>query len=74
MTYREFCNEIAPLVVELQAQCKGMTEEDFDSYRWQVLKEIRNNAPGISENFITAVLDLIYKKIFAVTVHESCVI
>lgn len=64
MTYREFCDELAPIVVDLQNECKKMTEEDFNSFREKVLLEIQKNQSSISDKFMVAVFDMIHNNIF----------
>ncbi len=65
MTYREFCNEIALSVVELQNECRKMTEDEFKDFQNRVLQEIRENAPTISVKFMKAIFNMIHKNIFA---------
>lgn len=64
MTYREFCDELAPIVVELRNECKKMTEEEFNSFRKETLQEIKKNQSSVNDKFIMAVLDMIHDDIF----------
>lgn len=71
ISYREFCNQIAPLVVKLQENCRDMTEADFMEYRGQVLENIKQNSPEISAKFMSAILDMIYRNLFGKKVERS---
>lgn len=62
MTYREFCNEIAPQVIELQNECRNMSLEEFQVFREDIMKVSAKS--DLSKKFMTAVLDMIEKNIF----------
>lgn len=62
MTYREFCNEIAPQVIELQNECRNMSLEEFQVFREDIMKVSAKS--DLSKKFMTVVLDMIEKNIF----------
>ena len=41
MSYHEFCKQIAPSVLELQDECRKMSEEEFNEFREGVMHEVR---------------------------------
>lgn len=65
MTYKEFCVEIAPKVLELQNGCRDMSHEEFHVFRDDIMKV--NTKSDLSKKFMTAVLDMIEKNIFEKT-------
>lgn len=62
MSYREFCEQIAPSVLELQNECSKLSEEEFNEFRKDVMCEVGEQ--NLSMRFMTAVLDMIYDKLF----------
>ena len=62
MSYHEFCKQIAPSVLELQDECRKMSEEEFNEFRESVMHEVRKQK--LSTQFMAAVLDLIYAELF----------
>jgi hypothetical protein len=62
MTYKEFCAEIAPSVLELQSECSKMTKTEFSDYRKRVMQEV--GGQELSERFMAAVFDMIYRNVF----------
>lgn len=63
MTYKEFCVEIAPSILELQSECSKMTETEFSDYRKMVMQEV--GGQELSGRFMAATFDMIYNKVFA---------
>ena len=63
MSYHEFCKQIAPSVLELQDECRKMSEEEFNEFRKDVMSEVGKQK--LSMQFMTAVFDLIHGKLFA---------
>lgn len=41
MTYAEFCNQVVPLVTEMEAECRKMTEQEFKDFRAEAIDKIR---------------------------------
>ena len=62
MSYREFREQIVPSVLELQKECSKMSEEEFNEFRKDVMCEVGKQK--LSMQFMTAVLDMIYDKLF----------
>ena len=62
MSYREFCEQIVPSVLELQKECSKMSEEEFNEFRKDVMREVGKQK--LSMQFMTAVFDLIHGKLF----------
>ena len=62
MTYQEFCAEIAPSVLELEDECRGMTADEFEQIRKSVIEHEKKSES--SRKFITAIMDYIYNRIF----------
>ena len=66
MTYHEFCNQIAPTVLELENECRKMREEEFKEFRSDVMCE--DGKQELNMRFMTAVFDVIYDELFGKTV------
>lgn len=66
MTRKEFCIQLVPEVLELQKECQKMTEEEFETYRKEVLQTIHQTMPDISERFMVEIFHLTHQRIFAV--------
>lgn len=64
---REFLNQIAPLVLELQEIFAEMPEQGFMECREAILKETGRSKSAVSERFITIVMDNIYQNLFGNT-------
>lgn len=62
MTYREFCIQVAPTVLEIENECRDMTKEEFKSFRDDVMQVAVKS--DLSKKFMKAVLDMIEKNIF----------
>ena len=82
MTYNEFCGLIAPSVLELENECRKMNREEFVAvllaavdreefiqYRDDVMQEAEKQEK--SKKFMTAILDMIYKDLFAVDANVT---
>lgn len=69
MTYREFCIEIAPTVLELENECRGMTREEFKCFRDDVMQTVAKS--DLSLRFMEAVLEMIYHHIFGVNISSK---
>lgn len=70
MTYHEFCGLIAPSVLELENECRKMNRrEEFIQYRDDVMQEAEKQEK--SKKFMTAILDMIYKDLFAVDANVT---
>lgn len=63
MSYHEFCIQVAPMIKEMQEECKKMTQEEFLAFRQEIMESVAVKKE-ISKRFMTAVLDLIQKNIF----------
>lgn len=64
MTYGQFYAKTMPSVLELQEQCKFMTEKEFLSFREKVLQDTYSGSHQIVNEFVNAVFGVIYKNIF----------
>ncbi len=62
MSYHEFCEQIAPSVLELKNECRKMSEKEFKEFRENVMCEVGEQK--LSTQFMAAVLDLIYGELF----------
>lgn len=62
MSRKEFCEMIAPSVMELQTECGKMTEKEFMDFKKDVLLELENQRKPLV--FMTAVIDMIYGNLF----------
>lgn len=69
MTYHEFCGLIAPSVLELENECRKMNREEFIQYCDDVMQEVEKQEK--SKKFMTAILDTIYKDLFAVDANVT---
>ena len=69
MTYHEFCGLIAPSVLELENECSKMNQEEFIQYRDDVMQEAEKQEK--SKKFMTAILDMVYKDLFAVDANVT---
>lgn len=69
MTYHEFCGLIAPSVLELENECRKMNQEEFIQYRDDVMQETEKQEK--SKKFMTAILDMVYKDLFAVDANVT---
>lgn len=59
MTYSEFCDQIAPSVLELEKECSKMSLKEFKEFREDVMHEA-----GKQNYSMSAVLDMIYGHLF----------
>ncbi len=64
MTYQEFYDEVTPAILELQEECRKMTEEEFNAYCRSVSDTIHQSKPNISERFMAEVFKVIHRRIF----------
>lgn len=62
MTYSEFCDQIAPSVLELEKECSKISLEEFKEFREDVMHEAGKH--NYSKKFMSAVLDMIYGHLF----------
>lgn len=62
MTEKEFYNELAPSILDLQSECPKLTEAEFCSYREHMMDEFKQ--PGIVHDFMEAVFSMVYKNVF----------
>lgn len=62
MTYGEFCTQVAPMVLEIENECRDMTKEEFKCFRDDVMQVAVKSDLG--KKFMKAVLDMIEKNIF----------
>lgn len=63
MSYSEFCIQVAPMIKELEDECRKMTLEEFLEYRQKMMEAVVVRKE-LSKRFMTAVFDMIQKKIF----------
>lgn len=63
MSCQEFCNQVAPLVKELEEEYRKMTPEEFLESREKILKSAAVEK-DFTRRFMVAVLDMIQKKVF----------
>ncbi|MCI8510826.1 MAG: hypothetical protein HFE83_02370 [Lachnospiraceae bacterium] len=62
MTYKEFCDEITPSILELQDECSKMDSAEFETYRKVVIKQV--GKMDITRDFMNGVFDMIYRNVF----------
>lgn len=63
MSYQEFCTQVAPMIKELEEECRKMTLEEFLDFRQEMMEAVVVRK-DLSKRFITSVLDLIQKRVF----------
>ena len=52
MSKRELCDQIAPLVLELQEECREMSVDEFEKFRDDVMREAKKQ--NLNQSFIRA--------------------
>ena len=62
MSKRELCDQIAPLVLELQEECREMSVDEFEKFRDDVMREAKKQ--NLNQSFIRATFDVIYANLF----------
>lgn len=62
MTYAEFCNQVVPLITEIEAECRKMTEQEFKDFRAEAIDRIQKGE--LTQRFFTAVLDMMQRRVF----------
>ncbi len=62
MTYSEFCDQIAPSVLELEKECSKMSLEEFKEFREDVMHEVKKQ--NLNQSFMRAAFDVIYGNLF----------
>ena len=60
MSKRELCDQIAPLVLELQEECREMSVDEFEKFCDDVMREVKN----LNQSFMRATFDVIYANLF----------
>lgn len=40
MSYHEFCIQVAPMIKEMQEECKKMTLEEFLAFRQEIMESV----------------------------------
>lgn len=63
MSYQEFCTQVAPMIKELEEECRKMTLEEFLDFRQEMMEAVVVRK-DLSKRFMTSVLDLIQKRVF----------
>lgn len=63
MSYQEFYTQVAPMVKELEEECRKMTLEEFLDFRQEMMEAVVVRK-DLSKRFMVAVLDMIQKKVF----------
>lgn len=63
MSYQEFCTQVAPMIKELEEECRKMTLEEFLDFRQKMMEAVVVRK-DLSKRFMTSVLDLIQKRVF----------
>lgn len=63
MSYQEFCTQVAPMIKELEEECRKMTLEEFLDFRQEMMEAVVVRK-DLSKRFTTSVLDLIQKRVF----------
>jgi hypothetical protein len=63
MSYQEFCTQVAPMIKEIEEECRKMTLEEFLDFRQEMMEAVVVRK-DLSKRFMTAVLDLIQKRVF----------
>lgn len=43
MTYREFCDKMAPMIAEMKELCRNMPLKEFEDYKNQIRQETCEN-------------------------------
>ena len=62
MSYREFYEQVAPSVLELQTQCRKMSKAEFNKFRKDVMCEVDRQKPDTQ--FMAKVFELIHDELF----------
>ena len=62
MSKRELCDQIAPLVLELQEECREMSVDEFEKFRDDVIQEVQKQ--NLNQSFMRAAFDVIYGNLF----------
>jgi hypothetical protein len=62
MSKRELCDQIAPLVLELQEECREMPVDEFEKFRDDVMREVKKQ--NLNQSFMRATFDVIYANLF----------
>ena len=70
MSYQEFCTQVAPMIKEIEEECRKMTLEEFLDFRQEVMKTVTVKKE-LSKKFMTAVFDMIQKNLFRQEVTEK---
>jgi hypothetical protein len=63
MSYQEFCTQVAPMIKEIEEECRKMTLEEFLDFRQEVIEAVVVRK-DLSKRFMTSVLDSIQKRVF----------
>lgn len=63
MSYQEFCTQVAPMIKEIEEECRKMTLEEFLDFRQKMMEAVVVRK-DLSKRFMTSVLDLIQKRVF----------
>ena len=63
MSYQEFCIQVAPLVKEIEEECRKMTLEEFLDFRQEIMEAVVVRK-DLSKRFMASVLGLIQKRVF----------
>lgn len=62
MTWKEFCEKAAPIVLEIEDECRKMTEEEFEAMRKEVLS--LPDETGKARRFMAETFNMIHRKLF----------
>lgn len=62
MSYREFCDLIAPTIVELQRECCKLSAEEFEEFYDETMQECEKR--NVNHNIMRIVLDTIRSSLF----------
>ena len=63
MSYQEFCTQVAPMIKEIEEECRKMTLEEFLDFRQEMMEAVVVRK-DLSKRFMTSVLDSIQKRVF----------
>lgn len=53
---------LAPLVLELQEECREMSVDEFEKFRDDVIQEVKKQ--NLNQSFMRAAFDVIYGNLF----------
>lgn len=69
MTYREFCNAVAPRVVEIEEFCSDMDESEFAEFKEKSIKQLCSLGGGEQAcKLLLGLLTIIHDKLFCMKI------